>query len=112
MTPEQPTIVSPDPDQAAAPIAETAVLPAGMMNGFCEPAELRTLFAGFGLEYPEGLAFPWQHRWPQDAGPSEPGSTRRHTAVRVLRIEAIGEYVDAGVVSHRHYWHAWEEQLG
>lgn len=83
--------------QGASPVERNA-------QGIVQPGDLPALFLQFGLEYIEGMAFPWQHRWAPKDGRALERFQRKQTSKLCLVIHALGSYRDESGPIDGHLW--------
>lgn len=80
-------------------------------TGVVAPDDLPALFQQFELEYPEGLAFPFQHKWSPPDGPLREKYTRKQTGQLVLFIGALNAYHDGEEAVPGHQWQVASEKF-
>jgi hypothetical protein len=74
------------------------------VNGLVTPDELPALFARFNLDFPAGLAFPFQHKWAPKEGRELERYSMRQSAKAVLVIQPLAQYCDEGGPIDAHAW--------
>lgn len=90
----------------------TATLKADQSRqGLATPDELPALFAQFNLDYPEGLSFPFAHKWaPKEGRPLEQYQRRQAFTARLV-IHPIAEYCDERGPIDAHAWQFIVDEL-
>lgn len=80
-------------------------------HGIVAADDLPGLFRQFDLNFPEGLAFPFQHKWSPPPGREREAYERRQSTRLVLVIQPHGQYIDDGGVVDGHFWQLLAERF-
>lgn len=96
--------MSMETQQGAPPVERNA-------QGIVQPEDLPGLFLQFGLEYIEGMTFPWQHRWSPKDGRALEAYQRKQTSKVCLVIHALGSYRNEDGPIEGHLWQFTRDDL-